>query len=322
MEFKKEFFDPDSLPAFRRKPPPPQRTGDRRDGTIYVHEGQDHIILSVNAALATGRPLLIEGPPGSGKSSLAPYVAHKLGWWYYERAVTSRTTAQELLWEFDALQRLSDAQTLGKVRGRKSYVLPGMLWWVFSPESATQVARMARGSASANPGRPGSEPEAVLLLDEIDKADPDVPNDLLVPFGARGFFVRETDQWVEAERGFLLVLTTNGERELPSAFLRRCIRLKLEHHAPEQLVKIARCHFGAGREALYTELAHWLERERKAASRRGVREPSTAEYLDAIRACLELKQSRDEPVHVDAPEWKRLLEAVVLKADPPRKENG
>lgn len=321
FKFKKAFFDPDSGPGLKGELPPPEETGDRRDGALYVHDEQGHIVLTVNAALATGRPLLIEGPPGSGKSSLAPYVARQLGWWYYERVVTSRTTAQDFLWEFDALQRLSDAQTRGKMRGRSSYVTPGVLWWVFSPASATQVARVARGAASADPGQFGPGPQAVLLLDEIDKADPDVPNDLLVPLGSRRFLARDTHQWVEAERNFLLILTTNGERELPSAFLRRCIRLKLEPHEPPQLVEIARRHFGTKWEPLYTQLADWLKHEREAASLRGVREPSTAEYLDAIRAYQELTEEGGHPVRLDAPECLRLLRSVVLKVDPPRKEN-
>jgi len=323
MEFKREFFDPDEEVTFRKKPAAPQRTGDRRDGQVYVPT--DKIILTVNAALATGRPLLIEGPPGSGKSSLAPYIAKKLGWWYYERVVTSRTTAQDLLWEYDALRRLSDAQTRGRMRGREAYVEPGVLWWTFSPSSARRVVNVTRGVAARDPGRPGTEPEAVLLLDEIDKADPDVPNDLLVPLGSREFFVREANMGVKAERSFLLILTTNGERELPAAFIRRCVRLKLEQHTSDELVRIAQEHFdpkqeNPKQESLYRALANWLVNEREAASQRREREPSTAEYLDAIRAILELRGTSGVPERFDGLEWKRFFEAVVLKVEPPGEE--
>src|SRR3712207_4111930 len=106
MQFKRKFFNPRPDPEPSEKDGTRVLSGDRRDTPIYDYGEDDdgHIILAVNAALAAGRPLLIEGPPGSGKSSLAPHIAQTQGWSYYARVVTSRTTAQDLLWDFDALR--------------------------------------------------------------------------------------------------------------------------------------------------------------------------------------------------------------------------
>lgn len=302
MEFARKHFDPGTRPV-RASPSSEQQPGDRREGDVYVYN--DEIILAVNAALAIRRPLLVEGPPGSGKSSLALHVAHVLGWDYFPRVVTSRTRAQDLLWEFDSLRRLNDAQTQ-KLLENRAYVEPGAIWWAFDPEGAREACR-ARGASGQDAGDKGG---AVVLLDEIDKADPDVPNDLLVPLGSGGFQVKETNAWVTSRRPHLLIITTNGERDLAPAFVRRCVRLKLEHAGVEDLVEIARAHFQE-ETGLHRELAEWLVREREAARARGVREPSTAEYLDAIRACLELE------VDPGTPEWNSLARSVLKKVDSP-----
>jgi MoxR-like ATPase len=161
-----------------------------------------------------------------------------------------------------------------------------------------------------NPGQFGPGPEAVLLLDEIDKADPDVPNDLLVPLGSGRFEVKETGTRVERTRGFFLVITTNGERDLTPAFVRRCVRLKLDHPDVQRLVQIAGRHFQGQNEALYQPLAEWVVKSRQAASQRGVRQPSTAEFLDAIQACAQLR------IGLDSPEWQALSQLILSKADP------
>ena len=132
----------------------------------------------------------------------------------------------DLLWNFDALRRLSDA-TAGAHRKElpptNEYVEPGPLWWAFDPLGLHyRVEKEHPGSRY--PGRQDKWRDAVLLIDEIDKADPDVPNDLLEPFGTKSFIVRETGEQVSAKRDVLLILTTNGERELPPAFLPRCYR--------------------------------------------------------------------------------------------------
>jgi MoxR-like ATPase len=266
--------------------------GDRRDGQVYVMT--DEITLSVNVALATGRPLLVQGPPGSGKSSLAAYAARVLGWRYYEHVVSSRTVARDLLWHFDAVRRLSDAQ-LGSLGGRETYnehryVSPRALWWAFDPAGAAQ-----QGEAFVPDAMPLSVGiPAVVLVDEIDKADPDIPNDLLVPIGSLTFTVTETDTVVQAraEMAPLVVITTNGERDLPNAFLRRCIMLSLCEHSQEMLVEIGSAHLGAElaetHRPLLEALAEAIVGLRNEASERGALAPSTAEYLDAVRACITL----------------------------------
>jgi MoxR-like ATPase len=310
MKFERVLFNPEARATTPEVPGlPPRPGGDRRDGALYVYG--EEIILAVNAALATERPLLIEGPPGSGKSSLAPHIARVLGWWYYEQVITSRTSAQDLLWEFDALRRLNDAQVEKDLQPREAYVEPGVLWWAFDPESARQRGRAKPpDSPLADPGRPGTRPEAVVLLDEIDKAEPDVPNDLLVPLGSREFRVKESGARIEARRKFLLIITSNGERDLAPAFIRRCIRLVLPHHDVRRLVEIASAHFGAEHEALYRQLAEWVAEARHTARRRAQREPGTAEFLDAVRACLQLG------ITPDAVAWESLSRMVLSKAGP------
>src|SRR5262249_12388908 len=152
--------------------------GDRRDGGVYVYNG--HIILAVRVALATGRPLLVRGSSGSGKSSLARHAARVLRWRYYEKVVTSRTQAQDLLWEVDHLRRLQDAQATKLRGGYQRYVRPGVFWWAFDrAKAAGQAARSrlaGRGTARLDPNLGDDHERAVVLVDEIDKADPDVPN--------------------------------------------------------------------------------------------------------------------------------------------------
>ncbi|MDP9119821.1 MAG: MoxR family ATPase [Acidobacteriota bacterium] len=311
---------------------------DPRDGRIYVHD--DVLKLAAEVALATGRPLLLRGKPGTGKSSFAAYLARRLGWRYYEHVFTARSQAQDLLWRFDAVRRLGDAQ----VRRREDpplhdadYVEPGVLWWVFDRASA-----LRRGASPEHPVRnlaveplsefnAGRSPDhAVVLLDEIDKADPDVPNNLLVPLGSLQFRVDETGAVIrrhpqagEGERvsRLLVVLTTNEERDLPQAFLRRCVVHKLEEPDLERLVTIARRHFDwpgepltGDRLELCRALAGKILELRIQALELGVRPPSTAEFLDAVRACLTLK------IGLDAPEWVHLERVVWRKGDEGERE--
>lgn len=147
---------------------PSVQTGDRRDGLVYVYN--ERIELAVNVALATGRPMLVRGPSGGGKSSLARNVARRLKWRYYERVITSRTQAHDLLWTFDALRRLSDAQAQKLEEEAAHYVEPGVLWWAFDPASAARRG-LPEGQSPKRPAEdPGAGPKgsgAVVLLDEI-----------------------------------------------------------------------------------------------------------------------------------------------------------
>ena len=318
------------------KPLPPVPTGgptslltvpDGRDGMVYVMS--DKLTLAVEVALATGRPLLLRGDPGSGKSSLAAFIARKRGWRYYEHVVTSRSHAQDLLWTFDSVRRLADAQLRREISDHQ-YVQPGVLWWAFARESASR-----RGAPTGMEIRPATEPyneindsrsanNAVVLIDEIDKADPDLPNGLLVPLASHQFQVTETGMFVQIEaladddenqgNRRLIIVTTNEERELPQAFLRRCIVLWLAHPNAEQLVAIARRHFevyegGMSKddELLAGELADAVVGMRKDAIREAIRPPSTAEFLDALRACRRLKITVTDGL------WEELRHMVLVK---------
>lgn len=273
---------------------PERKKGDRRDGEVYIYD--DKTVLAVNVAIATGRPLLIYGVPGSGKSSLAPYVAKCLNWRFYQQIISSRTQARDMLSSFDVVRRLSDAYTPGKVIGHSAaYIEPGILWWAFNSESAmnrgltSQQAAKLEIRSPRDPGLcAGRIPEhAVVLLDEIDKADPDVPNNLLVPLGSHQFPVEELGILIEAREPPLVFITTNDERELPKAFLRRCITLTLSSPDP---VAVATKHFGVdGTKELYQTIAEHVQRISKDHRAKRLPEPSTAEYLDAVAACITLE---------------------------------
>ena len=299
-------FDPE-----KNSPLPPSETvspADRRDGAVYVYD--DQIILAVRVALATGRPLLVRGPSGCGKSSLARHAARVLRWRYYERVITSRTQAQDLLWDLDHLRRLQDAQA-GRLRGGfERYIRPGVLWWAFDRRTAAGQATRARPidrrGGRLDPNRGDDHERAVVLVDEIDKADPDVPNNLLVPLGSLQFQVEETDQEISTTRDCapLVVITTNDERDLPAAFLRRCVELKLEVPKGERLLKIAREHFPGTTEADLKDVARRIE---EASGGDGVNPPSPAELLDTIRAVQDLNRQGLVPA------WDDLLKVTVWK---------
>lgn len=297
---------------------------DLRDGSFYVFTSpveRDPTVLAVKVALATGRPLLLTGAPGSGKSSLAAFVARVMNWNYFEQVITSRTSAQDLMWSFDALRRLRDAQARSEVEELTSYIEPRVLWWAFDPADALRRGRPAEPDSNASPAIASDTRHSgvvrnylhpsVVLLDEIDKADPDVPNDLLVAIGSQRFIVTETEHEVNSQLTPLIIITSNNERALPAAFLRRCIVHRLEPPDAARLIEIAKQHFPQHREqqeGLFEELAARVLEMRVNASEHGGPTPSTPEYLDAVRACLDLKI---EPG--DTPEWRIIQTAVFDK---------
>jgi len=315
MQFTRKHFDPATAPAAIVEPDGQVtcRLGDGPGG-MYVYSPQ--IILAVNLALSTNRPLIISGEPGSGKTTLAINAARILERWFFKETVTSRTRAEDLLWRFDTLRRLNDAQSRNRAAllPRQHYVEPGTLWWAFDPTSAAARGRQSAVDAAEyakNPGLAGRDDRAVVLLDEIDKADPDLPNDLLEPFDVGSFTVRDTNDPIERTRDVLLMLTTNGERELPPAFLRRCVALKLPDPTDDWFVKIAERRLHETEQAspllrdVAAEVMAWRQRTRKA----GVRAPGTAEYLDAVLACRELG------ITPASTAWRDVALAVLWKND-------
>jgi MoxR-like ATPase len=319
------------------------RLGDEPAGRYVYDEDEEErpgrIELAVNVALASGRPLLVRGLPGTGKSSLAADVAARLGWRYYEEVVSSRTQARDLQYSFDAIKRLSDAQVGGATGQRDgddapargvaddaAYIKPGVLWWAFDREQASrrglsaEELRRAKLDPAGDPAdlasddrpRPRPSARAVVLIDEIDKADPDVPNDLLVPLGSFWFTVGDTR--VEAKQPPLVIITTNEERDLPRAFVRRCITLLLEPPGDARLRRIARAHYPDDPDdtTLDDILSHYRDLQKRQESA-GTTQASIAEFLDAVAACKSLGAKPGDPAL-----WRHVEELTLDKAANPQ----
>ena len=304
-------------------------SGDRRDGKVYRYT--ESLVRAINVALVTGRPLLLRGAPGNGKSSVAHNIARVLKRPYYEKVVESRLEATDLMWRFDTVRRLSDAHD-GGLRalieqsgssdlrcGYYPYIQPEILWWVFDRDSAKRRGLPAeRGlyfpeaidpvhyaPGQDSNGAPDSEalsPPPVVLLDEIDKAEPDVPNNLLVALGSNEFTVHEIQRTIrsrhrdraEPEDRPLLIITTNQERQLPPAFLRRCVIHLFEPMSRADLRALIVQVEGQDQDSLYDRVLDALERvatEREDGDKSSV---SIAESLDAVRAARRLAGSNAE----------------------------
>jgi MoxR-like ATPase len=233
----------------------------RFDGSdTYV--ATDDLKLAVNAALTLGRPLLIKGEPGTGKTMLAEEVAAALGMPLLQWHIKSTTRAQQGLYEYDAVSRLRDSQ-LGdeRVRDIGNYIVRGVLWQAFvSPEPV------------------------VLLIDEIDKADIEFPNDLLRELDRMEFHVYETRETVAAIHRPLVIITSNNEKELPDAFLRRCFFHYIRFPDRDTLAAIVGVHFPHLKQNL---LAAALTSFYALRDIPGIKKkPSTSEFLDWLKLLL------------------------------------
>ena len=219
----------------------------------------DELMMAVNAAVTLGRPLLIKGEPGTGKTQLAQEIAHSLGRPLYEWHVKSTSKAQQGLYEYDAVSRLRDSQ-LGdaRVHDISNYIIRGSLWDAFEADETP-----------------------VLLIDEIDKADIEFPNDLLRELDRMEFYVYETRQLVRARHRPIIVITSNNEKELPDAFLRRCFFHYIRFPDEATMSRIVEVHYpGLKRELLAEALGTFFKvREMPGLKKK----PSTSELLDWIK---------------------------------------
>ncbi len=222
----------------------------------------DDLMTAVNAAITLERPLLIKGEPGTGKTLLAMEVAGALDMPFYEWHIKSTTKASHGLYEYDAVSRLRDSQ-LGddRVQDINNYIKRGMLWEAFV-----------------------SEKQAVLLIDEIDKADIEFPNDLLRELDRMEFYVYETRETVKADNRPVVIITSNNEKELPDAFLRRCFFHYIRFPDEETMEKIIAVHFPEIKKRLLKEAMDVFFTIRDV---NGVKKkPSTSELLDWIKLLL------------------------------------
>ncbi|MEO9649215.1 MAG: MoxR family ATPase [Roseobacter sp.] len=222
----------------------------------------DDLAIAVNAAVTLERPLLVKGEPGTGKTELARQVSQSLGLKLIEWNVKSTTRAQQGLYEYDAVSRLRDSQ-LGdaRVHDVKNYIRKGKLWQAFDADE-----------------------KVILLIDEIDKADIEFPNDLLQELDKMEFFVYETGETIRARHRPVVIITSNNEKELPDAFLRRCFFHYIRFPDADTLRKIVEVHYPDIKDTLLTTaLTQFYDIREQAGLKK---KPSTSEILDWLKLLL------------------------------------
>jgi MoxR-like ATPase len=222
----------------------------------------DDLTMAVNAAVTLGRPLLVKGEPGTGKTQLAREVSKALNRPFLDWAIKSTTKAQHGLYEYDAVSRLRDSQ-LGddKVKDIANYIVKGKLWECFE-----------------------SDQQPVLLIDEIDKADIEFPNDLLRELDQMEFYVYETKQTIRAKLRPVIIITSNNEKELPDAFLRRCFFHYIRFPEKETMQKIVDVHFPDLKKNLVKEAMEVFFGLRDLPGLK--KKPSTSELLDWLKLLM------------------------------------
>ncbi|MFN3232602.1 MAG: AAA family ATPase [Alphaproteobacteria bacterium] len=222
----------------------------------------EDLMVAVNASITLGRPLLIKGEPGTGKTVLAEEVAKALGKPLIQWHVKSTTKAQQGLYEYDAVSRLRDSQ-LGdeKVHDISNYIIKGKLWEAFEGDEAP-----------------------VLLIDEVDKADIEFPNDLLLELDRMEFFVYETQEQIVAKNRPIVMITSNNEKELPDAFLRRCFFHYIQFPDPDTMRDIISVHFPDIQKKLVSEALKIFYEVREVPGLK--KKPSTSELLDWLKLLM------------------------------------
>lgn len=218
--------------------------------------------LAVDAAITLERPLLIKGEPGTGKTLLAQEVAASLGMQLVQWHIKSTTKAQQGLYEYDAVSRLRDSQLgVDRVHDIKNYIKPGKLWQAFAAEE-----------------------RLVLLIDEIDKADIEFPNDLLVELDRMEFFVYETGETIRARHRPVVIVTSNNEKELPDAFLRRCFFHYIQFPDRATMNRIIEVHFPQIKREMVSEAINIFFQLRDVPGLK--KKPSTSELIDWLKLLL------------------------------------
>ncbi len=219
------------------------------------------LTVAVNASINLERPLLVKGEPGTGKTELARQVANSLKLEIIEWNIKSTTKAQQGLYEYDAVSRLRDSQMGEKIKDISKYIKKGKIWNAFKTKK-----------------------KSVLLIDEIDKADIEFPNDLLQELDKMEFYVYETGQTIKAENRPIVIITSNNEKELPEAFLRRCFFHYIKFPEIETLKKIVNVHFPKIKKALLDSALKTFFEIREIPGLK--KKPSTSEALDWIKLLL------------------------------------
>lgn len=288
------------------------------------HRFDSESCWAVRAALAAERPLLLRGEPGIGKSQLARAAAEFLKVPFLYHVVDERSERDDMLYQYDAVSRLAQAQLAAVVKvgddlsweermAESRFIRPGALWWAFDWAGASDQAKRYFCECP-EPGKPEGWTQtpgeghlapcgSVVLIDEIDKADPSVPNGLLESLGNTGFQTAQLDRAVRLPKGAappLVVITTNEERELPAAFLRRCLVLHMRFppegkSVEEFLLERARVFWTVEEvgDANCRDAIRLLEEDRKEAGKHGLARPGAAELLDMLRVLARL-HSGDE----------------------------
>lgn len=287
-----------------------------RAGRQLAHVFHEDDSMAIEAALLTGRPLLLKGEPGVGKSQFARAAARALGRGFRQKVVDSLTQSSDLLWEADLIERLAKAQSLGASRETKlssvsdeldirRFIRPGPLWWGFDPSSARShhdEFLLGLGKGDSGPSTPQAETNGmVVLIDEIDKAESDVPNGLLEALGDLQFTPRGYVDAISAKHSPLVIVTTNDERPMPPAFLRRCIVRTLSLGEGETLVSTlvsrGEAHFPhhvAENADAIRAAAEMTVADRKRAQEIGLRPlPGQAEFIDLLNAVFSQERMQE-----------------------------